>query len=1223
MNKILIFLQAYLLGRSGSRFVGLLLLLSLVWWAGPHVGLDGERLRLMVMGGILLFALGWWLVKLLLVRRRADRFKKELQSHDEKGMGRQLEIEELRTKMDEAIASLKSSELGVGYRGNAALYALPWFMIIGPSAAGKTTLLRNSGLHFPYAQGNDIDIKGFGGTRNCDWWFSNEAVLLDTAGRYTTEEDDQEEWSAFLAMLKKHRSRIPLNGVLVAVSLADLLTADEGGLEWHVKIIRDRIDELTTRLGCVFPIYLVLTKCDLLHGFESFFADLGDNDRNQVWGAWLAGRSADQELAEAFEEKMRLLYQRLCELRLRKLSMQRRFEAKSEIFDFAAQFRAASDKLIEFVNLLVQRNPYQETPRFCGVYFTSATQEGTPIQRILGNLRQAFGFVEDEVPRDAGTPKSYFIKKLFQEVIFPNALGVSRNRRSEVVHRWLKSAWVSACLAVIGASVLLLSTSLTSNTLLINQGSGRVADLRTAVVAEDPSALQVFEGLSGVYDHHQKLLDYERRLPWHLMLGVYHGDKQIAPALTTLLSSMEQACFRPMRTALEYRLENYARQWEASDDQGQENIRDPYYQALKVYLMLADPRRLEEPFALPVLVGLWKEQIQRGEPEKGFGAEQEAHFEALVRLYLNHLRLEPSEPLAMAAWQTRQAIVEKARKQLRTPPNAERLYAQLLSKAKLSLKDQKLEELIKGYSFGVLTSDYLLPGAYTEKGWREFIQPELEKAVASASRGDWVIGSYRGELAGADPARKGEAEAAAESSGEAEAEAEEGTIDGELARRLTGEVRRLYFADYADAWFRLLESVRISRFDSLEDAAKKMLIIARGDGPFGELLRVVSRNINLSDPLKVASLEASTQGIAGGENQPQVSLVRELDAPLRDLRKFTDPADKMTVSLLINQYLLAVSTMQGELERLSAAVDVQRQAKLYSATILTGGGANSELYKSWVSTSSLLNGIEARTRRIASRMLIAPIQNVWRVILAEARKDLQREWRASVLASFGGKLQGKFPFDPQGPDAALADVSDFFRPGDGVFWSFVHNQLAPFITEGRHSWSQKTWLDLGPGFEPGLLMSLSHARSISGSLFRRGNDEPDIRFSVYPLPTRGLSEMYFEANGQMYRYRNEPQEWRVFRWPGSAEKLGARVYGINGRGGAKAALDFEGVWGLFHILDKARVSAEEGAQYLSVWELQDAGQEPIQVQFRIKADRENNVFSQGLFSDFRVPETIF
>ena len=84
------------------------------------------------------------------------------------------------------------------------LASLPWYMFIGPPGAGKTTALVNSGLKFPLADtavGRSA-VRGVGGTRNCDWWFTDEAVLIDTAGRYTTQDSqaavDSAAWLGFL-----------------------------------------------------------------------------------------------------------------------------------------------------------------------------------------------------------------------------------------------------------------------------------------------------------------------------------------------------------------------------------------------------------------------------------------------------------------------------------------------------------------------------------------------------------------------------------------------------------------------------------------------------------------------------------------------------------------------------------------------------------------------------------------------------------------------------------------------------------------------------------------------------------------------------------------------------------------------------------------------------------------------------------------------------------------
>ena len=157
-------------------------------------------------------------------------------------------------------------------------------MIIGPPGSGKSTALRNSGIKFPYLSSRGGGVKGVGGTRNCEWWLTNEAVMLDTAGRYTTEDDDRDEWFSFLDMLKRTRAKKPVNGLIVAVSVGDIIGIDEEETIQLAQRLRERVDEVMERLKMIVPVYLMFTKCDLLAGFVDMFGDLSKTDRGQIWG---------------------------------------------------------------------------------------------------------------------------------------------------------------------------------------------------------------------------------------------------------------------------------------------------------------------------------------------------------------------------------------------------------------------------------------------------------------------------------------------------------------------------------------------------------------------------------------------------------------------------------------------------------------------------------------------------------------------------------------------------------------------------------------------------------------------------------------------------------------------------------------------------------------------------------------------------------------------------
>ncbi|MFL5427734.1 MAG: type VI secretion protein IcmF/TssM N-terminal domain-containing protein, partial [Myxococcales bacterium] len=244
----------------------------------------------------------------------------------------QAEIEAMRGEFQKAVRSLKTSKLAKG--GADALAVLPWYMIIGPPGAGKSTALRASGLKFPFLSARGGGVKGVGGTRNCEWWLTNEAVILDTAGRYATEEDDRDEWLGFLDVLLRTRPRKPINGLIVAVSVADIGGWPEEGVVDLAKGLRDRVDEVMSRLQIVLPTYLLFTKADLMPGFVETFGDLRKNERGQIWGFTLAQGATAEQRAGIYQEHFDELLACVEERALQRIGEERQLAARERIHGF-------------------------------------------------------------------------------------------------------------------------------------------------------------------------------------------------------------------------------------------------------------------------------------------------------------------------------------------------------------------------------------------------------------------------------------------------------------------------------------------------------------------------------------------------------------------------------------------------------------------------------------------------------------------------------------------------------------------------------------------------------------------------------------------------------------------------------------------------------------------------------------------------------------------------
>lgn len=173
-------------------------------------------------------------------------------------------------------------------------------MVIGPQNSGKTTLLECSGLDFPLNQTDGHYTRDIQNSQHCEWYFANHAVLLDAAGRFFDQHENELNrpvWARFLKALRNKRRRRPLNGVILTIDITTLQSPDESSIEVQARYVRERLQELRSELSSDMPIYFLLTKMDKVEGFEPFFASLSREEMDQVFGVTFnegEGQQADK-----------------------------------------------------------------------------------------------------------------------------------------------------------------------------------------------------------------------------------------------------------------------------------------------------------------------------------------------------------------------------------------------------------------------------------------------------------------------------------------------------------------------------------------------------------------------------------------------------------------------------------------------------------------------------------------------------------------------------------------------------------------------------------------------------------------------------------------------------------------------------------------------------------------------------------------------------------------
>ncbi|TOG85712.1 type VI secretion protein IcmF, partial [Vibrio parahaemolyticus] len=389
-----VFTQRWFLGLVGVAACSIF-----IWVVGPLITVAGyEPLKsdFQRLVTILVIVFAWALINLTKQHKQKVREDESIQtllevdSQSDKEAASEIDV--MRDRIEQAIKVVTKT-----HKGKRSLYDLPWYVLIGPPGTGKTTVLKQSGLEFPLTESLGADsIAGVGGTRHCDWWFANKAVLIDTAGRYTTQDSqekvDSKAWHGFLGLLKKYRTQRPINGAIVTVSLASVMSQTRTERSLHARSIKSRLQELKNQLGMQFPIYVLLTKMDLVAGFNEFFADLSKEEREELFG-FMFPREVDDErgVISLFNKEFHGMLERLDARMLRILETEDDLEKRTLIFEFPKQLRVLQANLDEFLSEIFAQNTFEEPALIRGVFLLSSVQEGIPVDRLMSESTNGLG----------------------------------------------------------------------------------------------------------------------------------------------------------------------------------------------------------------------------------------------------------------------------------------------------------------------------------------------------------------------------------------------------------------------------------------------------------------------------------------------------------------------------------------------------------------------------------------------------------------------------------------------------------------------------------------------------------------------------------------------------------------------------------------------------------------------------------------------------------------
>ncbi|CAN5779674.1 type VI secretion system membrane subunit TssM [soil metagenome] len=1113
------------------------------------------------------------------------------------------EIDTIRRRMLEAISTIKGSKLGL-VSGSAALYELPWYMIIGNPAAGKSTAIANSGLQFPFADKAGKVVHGIGGTRNCDWFFTTDGIVLDTAGRYAVHEEDRAEWFGFLALLKKHRKLAPINGIIIAVSITELTSnRPEFGINL-AKNLRQRVQELTEKLEVFAPVYVVFTKADLIAGFNEFFLDTDRTEKDRVWGATLpySLKNTNQDVVDFFDQRFDELYDGLKQMSLANMAMNHGDRMQPGVFTFPLEFSSLKNPLRAFIATLFEENPFQFKPVFRGFYLTSALQEGSAVSASSERIADRFNLrLQRPQKTEITSQHGFFLLDLFRKVIFADKDLVSQYA-SRTKIRWRYASFFTAT-ALVGLSLAALSWSYVANRQLT---ANVQADLDKAMrLQEKKLDLQSrFEALEVLQERIEQLEKYHEDRPISLGFGLYQGDileqklreeyffgikeimlKPVGATLEAFLTEMNASGDKlepvsklppsgvlPASQAVPHQTAS-ANSAHPYKDASPSNVEDGY-NSLKTYLMLGDRGRAEPSHLNDQLTRFWRSWLEsnRGSMTRD---DMIRSAERVISFYLAHTS-DPSWPLL----ENRLSLIDQSRENLRRVvqgvPARDRVYADVKARASTRFPSVTVARIVGDQDKELITGSYAISGTFTREAWEKFIAPAFKDAAnKELQSADWVLKtSAKDDL----------------------------TLEGSPEQIQKALVNQ-YKAEYSKEWQKFMQGISVADLNGFEAAVNAMNRL--GDpqfSPINKLVTTVYDETSWDNPSLVnEGIQRAQRGFIDWfkesilrQTPSQMSLTLNVNSPKTDIpmgpigKEFSGIAKLVVVkdkdASLMRGYMANLSKLRSRFNQLKNQGDTGPGAKQLMQQTLDGNSSELAETLKFVDEQMLVGMTDAQKQSIRP-ILVRPLMQTFAVIIKPTEAEMNKIWLAQVYEPFQKTLANKYPFAADSKIEANSTEIALIFGSEGAIAKFVNTSMGPLLVRRGDTLGAKTWADMGVVLAPEIQRDFaSWVAPLSAAGVPVSNAaEAQSVFQILPLAAPGTTEYTIDIDGQQLRYRNTQAQWSQLVWPNPQGVPGARITATTFDGRVVEIANFPGKYGFTRLMETSSKKVKEAGVHEISW----------------------------------------
>ena len=682
----------------------------------------------------------------------------------------------------------------------------------------------------------------------------------------------------------------------------------------------------------------------------------------------------------------------------------------------------------------------------------------------------------------------------------------------------------------------------------------------------------------------------QHSVPWYARGGLSQNDALLAALFPrygeSALPLLRDAAANHLRQALNAFVEL------PPDSPLRERLAKSAYDQLKLYLMLARPKKMDAAWFSATLMHDWPQRSGVTESVwQGRGPSLLAFYGASLMSH-PQWRLHADDMLVS---QARTLLI----RQMGRRNSESTLYQKMLAQVANQYADMRLADMTGDTEASRLfTTDGVVPGMFTRQAWNEAVQPAIDNVVKERREEmDWVLSDSQQHMM-------------QQVSPEA------------LKQRLTAR----YFADYSGAWLDFLNSLRLRKTATLSDAIDQLTLMADvRQSPLVALMNTLSVQGHTGETGEAIadSLVKSARNLLGSNKQPVIDQSGgthgPLDATFGPVLALMDNREggTQTSSLNLQTFLTRVTQVRLRLQQVTNATDPQAMTQALAQTVFQGKAV--DLTETRDYGSLVAAGLGQEWGGFGQTVFVRPMEQAWQQVLTPAAESLNAQWQSAVVDDWNTAFAGRYPFKDASSDVSLPLLAKYLNADSGRITRFLQTRLNGVLhKEGSH-WVPDSINAQGLTFNPKFLQAVDTLSHISDVVFTRG--EAGLSFELRPGTADGIIQTQLVIDSQRLTYMNQMPAWKRISWPADTEAPGAALSWISTQAGTRQYADMSGAWGWIRLLDKAAVSAYPGSG--SSWSLSWKAPDGRPLNYTLRTEAGEGPLALLKLRNFTLPKTIF